>query len=487
MAAFKQLWLCVFVLLFAYDCHAQDATLRTSDTGELVLEIPEGTKAYVRSIDAAGNERDYSPIITKADLDAQIKSVTDMVDNLRADMISNISAINEVLENVAFDHELGALSRTVDANTALFESAAKQEQVDSIDASLKVVLDDITKISEKLNSTISSCPPLSDPSNGAVDITESSVPGTTATYSCNTGYKVKGSATSLCLISGVWESNMPTCEKQDEPGLKQFPGVSCRDLFTRRKAANYPLNSGKYYIKLGVLDPVEIFCDFDTSASPTDSSARGWTLCAKYDFEKTGARYLSAGFARAMSAPEALQDLGPYAGIDNQKWVSLDCRSLVKNGATHFMHVGFDDVLGTQPKYSAIRYTNIMDDVKKNPSALFDITLDDKGTCAGGSVVTYDESWKKLSIDRGGRLLAGSCLTGDGHSFCSYNRDGAKYSNAGADNCAGSGEDTIYWAWEDDDHGCNGGFVLGTGCDFNALNRNSPSTPTYRFNYLFVN
>jgi hypothetical protein len=47
-------------------------------------------------------------------------------------------------------------------------------------------------------------------------------------------------------------------------------------------------------------------------------------------------------------------------------------------------------------------------------------------------------------------LSAGACLIGDGNNFCSFNRDGSRFSNAGNAGCAGSLADSIYWAWDTD-------------------------------------
>ncbi len=55
------------------------------------------------------------------------------------------------------------------------------------------------------------CPLLFQPSGGTVSIS-SRAPGGRATYRCNTGNNLIGSATRSCLISGAWSGNAPTCQ-----------------------------------------------------------------------------------------------------------------------------------------------------------------------------------------------------------------------------------------------------------------------------------
>ena len=107
-----------------------------------------------------------------------------------------------------------------------------------------------------------------------------------------------------------------------------------------------------------------------------------------------------------------------------------------------------------------------------------------------------------MQDDDAGYTLQGRCLYGDGHHFCSYNRAGAAFSNArgeaggGRDStdlslsdsnlCYGSQSDTIYWAWDNDEHFCSA-TVIGTGCLRRTRNAaRGPGLPMNPYNYLMV-
>ena len=49
-----------------------------------------------------------------------------------------------------------------------------------------------------------------DPANGMVTVTGNS-PGDTATYTCNDGYILEGSASQTCGPDGAWSDVPPTC------------------------------------------------------------------------------------------------------------------------------------------------------------------------------------------------------------------------------------------------------------------------------------
>ena len=55
------------------------------------------------------------------------------------------------------------------------------------------------------------CGPLPDPANGHVSTTRT-IFGQTATYSCNTGYRLVGNSIRVCQATGSWSGSAPTCQ-----------------------------------------------------------------------------------------------------------------------------------------------------------------------------------------------------------------------------------------------------------------------------------
>ena len=54
------------------------------------------------------------------------------------------------------------------------------------------------------------CSELSSPANGVVNQTGRST-GSTATYTCDSGYQLSGDETRVCEPTGVWSYQEPTC------------------------------------------------------------------------------------------------------------------------------------------------------------------------------------------------------------------------------------------------------------------------------------
>ena len=58
---------------------------------------------------------------------------------------------------------------------------------------------------------IADCMTLESPQNGAVQF-NSTLQGSTATYTCITGYTLDGAGLRTCLSTGLWSDSNPTCE-----------------------------------------------------------------------------------------------------------------------------------------------------------------------------------------------------------------------------------------------------------------------------------
>ena len=65
-----------------------------------------------------------------------------------------------------------------------------------------------------LNAYLALCPSLSAPSNGKVQV-EGVKPGSSARYSCNDGYKLRGDNTRICQEGGQWSGQEPICQGKE--------------------------------------------------------------------------------------------------------------------------------------------------------------------------------------------------------------------------------------------------------------------------------
>lgn len=236
----------------------------------------------------------------------------------------------------------------------------------------------------------------------------------------------------------------------------------------------------------------------------------GWALCAKYDRDREGPRYLAPGFARSLDGARSMTSIADFAGAGPKRWASIDCRKIIQesapgagDGASFMMHVGTN--AESPAEYGHVQFTNILRDVQVDATNLFDVVHDDTGVCHAreqGAITTFTRDWDVYTANRGGKgseTDRGRCLIGNGHHFCSYNRKGARFSNAGnswTNNkpCAGSHADSIYWAFGTDEHQCGTHSdttdpikMLGTGCSkVSAKVGDGSHLPAFRYNLLFV-
>eukprot|EP00039_Didymoeca_costata_P014264 m.228423 g.228423 ORF g.228423 m.228423 type:complete len:498 (-) comp15978_c0_seq3:101-1594(-) len=486
----------VLAFLLATCAVARHASIK-SENGTVVLQMEEGKDAVVRIVDAGGRTvGEDIPLATiehlnlmMVDVNQQMMDLSDRLDNVTND-------VEQVKYSMATEDQLDDISSAVDELVLDVAKKAQQDDLNVLDTAVKGVLADIVDLEASLDSTVKHCPELKPPQNMILQVDpEFNIPGSRATYQCKPKFRFAGDADKLtpirvCQADQTWSGSAPSCEPAPLPGVKATDAEpSCRLTYDRYMEYGHDAPaSGAYLIKPdGVSNAFLAYCDMDTPASLTDSSARGWTLCGKYNAGKSGSKYLANGFIRSNRGANFMKDRKAFTGINNLRWVSIDCRSIIDGGkgkyqkSTHMMHAASNanNAKITKPTYNGVLFTNIMEDVRKDATKLFDISRDDKGTCVNrnnGAIATYDKDWKVPSND----LRTGECMLGDGHHFCSRNRNGQRFSNAGSGTCTSSGDDTIYWAWSGDDHGCNGRpFRVGTGC------RNHG--PTFQFNYLYVN
>ena len=80
-----------------------------------------------------------------------------------------------------------------------------------------------------------SCPGLSSPSNGNVALSSGNLVGSTATYSCNSGYKTTFTSTRYCQADGQWSGGEASCIRKSSPFffiLIHVPKINAQEALT---------------------------------------------------------------------------------------------------------------------------------------------------------------------------------------------------------------------------------------------------------------
>ena len=70
-----------------------------------------------------------------------------------------------------------------------------------------------TELNVSLLSTAVDCGTLTTPANGQVSYSGRTTFGHTATYSCHTGYNLRGGSTRTCQATKLWSGSEPTCSR----------------------------------------------------------------------------------------------------------------------------------------------------------------------------------------------------------------------------------------------------------------------------------
>eukprot|EP00040_Diaphanoeca_grandis_P013113 m.66276 g.66276 ORF g.66276 m.66276 type:complete len:489 (-) comp23667_c0_seq1:130-1596(-) len=456
----------------------------TADATGITLAVPTGSNAYLRVNSVTSrllNDDDVASIVTQA-VNSAVAKFTIELDKTNAKLEEtnqNLNQTNKILEQ---------------ANLKLNQSNLKLNQTNAIVEALKlenvILRKNITKLGE-----FELCDPPATPTNGTKTVPPLFAPGTSVLFGCDDGFELNGSSESVCLQNGSLGTAAPTCVKDHALGSKERPAESCKEIYLDSRVEGITdLQSGPQWITMSGGQTAQVFCDMNTSSS---DGLSGWTLCGKYDAERPGDRWLSDGFGRVPTGVADMASLEQFSG-NARKWSSIDCRSLLPE-SRYMMHVGANDTSlpwGGEAK-SAVRFTNVLEDAKLAPTHFFDTLQEDRGVCrtrTQGGIRTFNQTFAELKGDGmdGGPKMGlnnGACMVGQGHHFCSFNRLGSRLSNAGGNSaggpCSSSDHDSIYWAWNTDDHGCNPTLRIGTGCSKSST-QGQPGTPSFRYNYMFI-
>ena len=75
------------------------------------------------------------------------------------------------------------------------------------------IISAVQKVLLLFSSSLVDCPNLMKPPNGSIDI-PSLTQGSTATYTCDKGYELKGNSTRTCDSTAMWTGNEPMCQRK---------------------------------------------------------------------------------------------------------------------------------------------------------------------------------------------------------------------------------------------------------------------------------
>ena len=82
-----------------------------------------------------------------------------------------------------------------------------------------------------IDQNITACDQLNNPLHGSVSTPDGVVFEATATYSCESGFELKGEATATCQTDGTWSSLQPQCLRICKQSYSTVRRLSFRNYF----------------------------------------------------------------------------------------------------------------------------------------------------------------------------------------------------------------------------------------------------------------
>ncbi|EGD75808.1 epidermal growth factor [Salpingoeca rosetta] len=272
--------------------------------------------------------------------------------------------------------------------------------------------------------------------------------------------------------------------------LPGFGGMRCdeEDLSTLPATcyeSEAPLTTGPQLLRPNpTASPIALYCDMDYWGG-------GNTMCGKFLRDNTvGKQFLDSDFGRVTSDDAGSYDLSSLANSASTGYqASHDCRHLIEGREQGvFMNAGSDK--DGSSMMDAVLFTTILPEVLRNASSLLDVRqrpdalVGDVGCQAGVlDVFTADgEAATTLyPFD-----LTGAALVNTSTMWVNYAKDGAIMSASATDSCMDTGENLVFWGFEDasgrvPNYRCSsqGVVTIGTYCG-------AASAPSFRNNYLLV-
>jgi hypothetical protein len=165
---------------------------------------------------------------------------------------------------------------------------------------------------------VGTCASLAAPTNGSVSA-PSLTYGSTATYSCNTGYVISGASSRSCQADGTWSGAAPTCGLISCPALSSpANGTVAAATTTYGATATYGCNAG--FMLSGAASRT---CQADGTWSGTQATCTAVTCGALaspangtvVSCGTTAAYACNAGYVLSSSAPRTCQADGTWSGV----------------------------------------------------------------------------------------------------------------------------------------------------------------------------
>ncbi|XP_053408490.1 sushi, von Willebrand factor type A, EGF and pentraxin domain-containing protein 1-like isoform X2 [Mercenaria mercenaria] len=129
----------------------------------------------------------------------------------------------------------------------------------------------------KINDCHSPC----HPGNGSVDTTTGTTVGSIVTFSCNTGFDLKGERHAICQVNSSWNITLPTCSIKDCGKPNQTANgkywLDARQLTVFNHTATYKCNSG-----YETADKTLITCNSSGKWSDMPPKCNDIDECARY-------------------------------------------------------------------------------------------------------------------------------------------------------------------------------------------------------------
>ncbi|KAL4228764.1 hypothetical protein ACF0H5_011806 [Mactra antiquata] len=210
-----------------------DLVLRLNVTATPDLNSNDTYNTYMEAVRIALIEH-YGAWMKNRSIDIIIKSlrsgslIVSFTVNVPND-VESAESFAQATSKLATGSEVTVLNDTLSATELLFGTDSVDLSTIDITQATCITFEEVNGpcnvgyICQMVNGTVPTCLP--DPNtdcgypgtflNGYFEITDGTILGKAANYSCNTGYNLNGSPTRHCGVNGAWQPDAPTCQPVD--------------------------------------------------------------------------------------------------------------------------------------------------------------------------------------------------------------------------------------------------------------------------------